>query len=224
MTRPSRRSGPTFATNDSGEPRYTGSAFDTFAGGGDAAPDELTAADLVAVSTLAVHVPARAALSLLDEQAEEVSALLSDIDPSWRLEDLDDDQFAEFADPRGAAQRLWNLLRRTDSQRWGIGPTTASKIMARKRPHLVPVYDSVVKGVVGLRGSAEQWERWWTALRANDHDLAHRLRALRTDSGQEHLSLLRVLDITLWMHGRGPAVTAETVGDAEEEPGVTSPG
>ncbi len=89
--------------------------------------------------------------------------------------------------------------------------------MARKRPHLIPIYDSVVKRVVGMPHSGDQWQRWVVALQANDKALAQRLGEIRSESGQQHLSLLRVLDIVLWMHGRGPTTTQETVGDPDED-------
>ena len=46
-----------------------------------------------------------------------------------------------------------------------MGETRTSKLMARKRPRLVPVYDSVVGHLMSLDlGSAGQWKRWHTAL------------------------------------------------------------
>lgn len=205
-----------FARDASGTPRYSGSQFDTLAGGGNGdTANRLTADDLVAVSTLAVHVPATAALSLLGQDVERVSTLLGEIDPDSQLHTLDQSAFTQSLGPDGPAAQLWKLLRRHGGERWGVGPTTASKLMARKRPDLIPVYDSVVAETVDLPHSGNQWVMWWEALRQDDGALAARLTRLRIESGHEHLSLLRVLDIVLWMHGRGPRRTRESVGEDE---------
>jgi hypothetical protein len=216
-----------FEKNADGQVIFTGSQFETFAGGGDGATaNEITAEDLIAVSTLAVHVPARAATAILTIHHQQIADLLQELPTSWRLEALSHDEFAHFTDRKGPAQRLWDLLR-NHANPWGVGPTTASKIMARKRPHLIPVYDSIIRERVDLSGSGDQWDVWWHALRANDAELVPRLDRIRAESRQDHLSILRTLDIILWMDGRSGVPTEETVGDesveddlAEARPGL----
>ena len=74
--------------------------------------------------------------------------------------------------------------------------------MARKRPHLLPVYDSVFAVQVGLAHSGGQWRRWWEAFHGSGgREPTQRLAVIRAKSRQEHLSILRVLDIVLWMNG-----------------------
>jgi Family of unknown function (DUF6308) len=51
----------------------------------------------------------------------------------------------------------------------GVGSTIASKLLARKRPRLRPIYDSVVATVTNTR--AQLWEPLRVALRADDCDL-----------------------------------------------------
>lgn len=46
-------------------------------------------------------------------------------------------------------------------------------------------------------------------------EMTDRLKAVREASGKSHLSLLRVLDIILWMEGLGAQKVRETVGDDE---------
>ncbi|WP_369415281.1 DUF6308 family protein [Brevibacterium permense] len=52
----------------------------------------------------------------------------------------------------------WDLLprNRPGESRWGLRPPTTSKSMARKRPHLLPIEDSVFDRVIergaGLSG------------------------------------------------------------------------
>lgn len=50
--------------------------------------------------------------------------------------------------PGEAADRAWHLLEDQDDMGW----VTAGKLLARKRPRLVPVYDRVVRCAFGTRG------------------------------------------------------------------------
>jgi hypothetical protein len=54
-------------------------------------------------------------------------------------------------DSSSAAHRVWDLL----AEQTGIGWVTAGKLMARKRPRLLPVYDRVVRCVLG--GPTQAW-------------------------------------------------------------------
>lgn len=63
---------------------YTGSYFDSLPAG---ATDRVTAEDLVAVACLSIHVPAAAAVKVLEEQADEIAALLA-VMPAVNLEDI----------------------------------------------------------------------------------------------------------------------------------------
>lgn len=193
-------------------PRYSGSKFETFTGGGDVInPNQITAADLIAVSMLSVHVPGQAALGIMENLSGEIEELLKQVPVGLHLEDLSKHGFGRLLDIGSPADQLWQLLRQ-HADTWGIGQTTASKILARKRPHLIPIYDSIVKERVGLSGSGEQWVRWWEAFQGEEgRKFAIRLESIRKASGQSHLSLLRVIDIVLWMDGNGAARSSETV-------------
>ena len=84
-----------------------------------------------------------------------------------------------------------------------VGPTLASKLIARKRPRLVPVYDSVVRKVLGTK--KDHWEPIRVALRKEDHALHNRLLRLRKEAGlPDNVSVLRVLDVIAWMEGTHP--------------------
>lgn len=203
-----------FEKTSGGRPSYSGSRFETFAdGGGQNEPNCITTADLIAVSMLSVHVPAQAALGILGEFAGELEDHLKRLPVEARFEDLTENDFEKYLGETGPAAGAWTLLRQP-AARWGVGQTTASKILARKRPHLVPIYDSVVAHAVGLPSSADQWTRWNAAFRgASGVAGIEMLKRIRHESGQSHLSLLRVLDIVIWMARRGPHEVAETVGD-----------
>lgn len=209
-----------FSSAKSGRPNFTGSQFETFAGGGDAdTAYVIDSSDLIAVGLLAIHVPGQAALGIIEGSGSELSNLLHELPHDLRFEDLDENKYKALLGPQGPAQQAWDILRQNGGKRWGVGPTTASKILARKRPHLIPIYDSVVAKQTGLNGSGAQWDRWFAAFserRDSEMSLKAHLEQIREASGQEHLSLLRVLDIALWMSGNGPSVSEETVGERDE--------
>jgi hypothetical protein len=175
---------------------YTGGAFETFAGGGDRpeVAHRLTAEDLVAVSLLSVDVPGAAALRLLGTEAPRLSRLLGAIPADCELVDAVDDQIA----PGSPADELWALVRSC-----GVGPVTTSKLLARKRPRLLPVIDTVVKAHL----QHKKGERFSLALRAelsaNDRELVTTLVAARAGAalGAE-ISLIRCFDVIVWMTGK----------------------
>ncbi len=178
----------------------TGTRFDDWAGGGDH-PDcahRITADDLVAVSFLSVDIKGRAAIGLLEKHADEITKLLRQLPVDVDLWDADVDVLNAPGNPAGD---LWHLLRGRTHGRWGIGPTRASKIMARKRPRLIPIYDSVVHPLMGLKDSGGQWTAWYAAL-TDGTNLPGRLEEIREAAdAPKHISGLRVMDIVLWMHG-----------------------
>lgn len=117
--------------------RYTGSLFERLADTTE--PDYFTAKDIVAVSMLSVNVPADVAVwLLLDEGREETHDLLRQIPV-----DLDIWDAAQHIAPNSPLWRLWLLL----SGQKGIGTTICSKLLAAKRPRLVPIQDRVVNSL-----------------------------------------------------------------------------
>ncbi|WP_413544181.1 hypothetical protein [Citricoccus nitrophenolicus] len=63
------------------------------------------------------------------------------------------------------------------------------------------MFDSVEsKARKGTR-TRNYWFDWFEAFKEPEHEeQIGQLRTIRAESGQHHLSLLRVLDIILWMH------------------------
>ena len=182
--------------------RYTGAHFEAL-GEDQNRPNQITASDLLAVGTLSVNVPARAAIGILGDLAEAVSALLAQIPADARLGNLKGkDAFDSLLGPASPSLALWDLLRRNakNEHRWDVGPTIASKILARKRPHLIPIEDSVVDRVI-KRGRQNSWRLWWEALAADDA-LEKRASEVREHIGRPQLSTLRTLDIVLWKSGQ----------------------
>ncbi|MDR6685750.1 hypothetical protein J2Y41_001305 [Arthrobacter sp. 1088] len=193
----------------------TGSRFDDWAGGGDRpnVANSVTADDVLAVSFLSVQVPAPAAIGIVESRANDVSELLDQIPTDLDLAAVSSDDYDRFLGQQSPANALWRLLRGSDTYRWGIGPTTASKIMARKRPRLIPIYDSVVGPLMGLRDSDNQWKAWHSVL-TDGSGLPDRLKTIRAKSSVDRdISDLRTMDVVLWMHGK--EVGLKVVNDAE---------
>jgi len=77
----------------------------------------------------------------------------------------------------------------------------ADKLLARKRPRLIPVYDRVVKTVTG--GDRNYWVPLCRALQADDTALHRRLLRLREEAGlPAAVPGLRVSDVIAWMEGK----------------------
>src|SRR5690606_34527461 len=196
--------------------KFTGASFERLGGGGDR-PDVanlVTADDLVALSMLSVPVGGFVARELLlRPTAQQVSDLLSVIPRGASIETEEGRQL--LTDRDGAAWQLWWLLRRASKAAppemqlsQAFGPVRTSKLLARKRPHLFPIYDSVVAGRFRVSSSAGQWKYLSDQFAYAKHpalvdrSLTDHLRHLRQSAGlDESISLLRALDVVVWVDG-----------------------
>lgn len=155
--------------------------------------DRFTAEDLVAVTLLSVKVPGQGALILLGEKNVELNELLVEVGP-----DRDLTSESEVMTSDSAAWRL-------ESELWaihGIGRTIASKLIARKRPRLYPIYDDVVGRELGTKAAHLEPVRF--SLNARNGELHHRLLGLRDRAGlDESVPAVRILDVLAWMQGKG---------------------
>ena len=88
--------------------------------------------------------------------------------------------------------------------------------MARKRPRMIPIYDSVINTHL-LRGSRTLWEPLRRALRTDNARLHRHLLDLRARAGLgEYISAIRVLDVLAWMDGKKYHDTPPPQSAAEE--------
>jgi hypothetical protein len=173
---------------------YTGARFDHWdsCGNRETSVNKFTSDDLVAVTFLGVDVPPKAAWELLCGRPSEFNSLLTEV-PELDLADFNP---AEI-NPRWAAWRLWQLLRELRGVDWVV----ASKLLARKRPKLIPIYDRVVKSVTG--GDRDFWAPFCAQLQADGRALDRRLQVLRELAGLEaSISTIRVFDVIAWMEGK----------------------
>jgi hypothetical protein len=156
--------------------------------------DTITPWDLLAVQCLSVTVPTSVALDLVEGRlGKELGAFLRDVPTDVALGE--GDAVAHLQD-EAASDRAWDLLEEQD----GVGWVTAGKLLARKRPHLIPVWDGIVRCAFG--GPRDDAWLWLDGLiRGNDY-LRDTLDQLRESPGLPALSRIRALDVVVWMRHR----------------------
>ena len=185
------------ATRSNGQPWFTGARFETIGGqwNDPANTDRFTAGDVVAVSCLSVRLRGTAAIRILEHQADRIGELLAAMPRSgvslWEVPESE-------IGPKSAALELWWLLRGGLD---GIGRTTASKLMARKRADLIPIYDGVVGSALGLPNANGHWEamRHLMLTSVDGSPLHQRLGAMADAVGLSALvTPLRVFDVLVW--------------------------
>ncbi|NEA30165.1 DUF6308 family protein [Streptomyces sp. SID13031] len=162
--------------------------------------NRLTADDIVALSALSIRLPITVSARLLGEDAAEITDLLTEIPADADLWDVARSDLS----PKSAAYRLFTKFR---AMAWnggehGTSGVTASKLLARKRPRLIPIYDHQVSQLVDLGKGANWWISLHEALTAElcDH-LGHAHKA--AELGPQ-ITPLRTLDVILWMRARHP--------------------
>lgn len=136
----------------------------------------------------------------------------------------------EIEDLMTCVDLLWREVRRKEVLKWesgepvrshsrALGETTTSKLLARKRPHLLPVIDSEIKKQL-LRddGRAQRNKRkigfyrsMWEVMSDAELRLPEHLNAIReaayvqaSDERIRRLGDLRVFDIVVWMDAKSP--------------------
>lgn len=125
---------------------YDGRRYDEL---GDGDPDRFTAEDVVAVSSLSVQIPITYSWRLLRDDADSLNELLRQVPRQLDLWDAGDG----VVGPGSPADRLWQCLKSfgkhggDDGDAW----VTAGKLLARKRPRLIPIYDNRVRDLVAVK-------------------------------------------------------------------------
>ena len=171
---------------------FTGSAFEKLIDV--ESPNEITSKDLVAVSMLGVDIPATAARWILGEGKHELSSQLSKIDPHLTLTDSDSD--LSIGSP------AWTLFSKLDA-RSGLGRTITSKILAAKRPDLIPIYDQHVAKFLGF-SKEDYWDPWREFMQSHEGiKCGNRVSELAVNLGIHNISHLRLLDVVIWMKQHG---------------------
>jgi hypothetical protein len=155
--------------------------------------DDITSSDLLALTLLSVTIRPRGVRELLDNDEatrREALAMLKVL-PSTEcvLWEATDEDLAN-------AEQLWRRLRSVES----IGPVVAGKLLARKRPRLIPIVDSVVADVLRWDENS-YWRNFRSCLR--DETLRRAIERLRRPAGvpDSVVPTVRLLDVAIWMYG-----------------------
>lgn len=164
---------------------FAGRLFDELPGND---PKVFTDGDLVAASLLDVRFGPHAVMELL--QRDECNRLLADVPDGVALWEARPEQL----DRDSAAWQLWRRLVAIP----GVNRTRASKLLARKRPHLMPILDSIVVARLQLsRGN--RWETLRMAITPERRSRIEHLGHAAMHHGASHPSALRLLDVATWM-------------------------
>lgn len=123
----------------------SGRHFEALGGGrgSSSSANLVTAEDLVAVEMFSVQLPAEFSFELLEGErlGRRPSEQLSHVPSSVRLGDEGAGSLVAEESPA--------LAWRPVVDQHGVGFVTAGRPLARKRPHLIPVYDDVVRCALG---------------------------------------------------------------------------
>lgn len=171
-----------------GGPRdqFTGRWFEKFAELGE--PNRFGASDIVAVESLSVRVRPESAARLVVTEVDHFSDLLRELPSDRDLWEVD----RSVVEPASDADRLHMELRKLKKVGW----VTAGKLVAAKRPRLIPILDKEVARILKPpRG------RFWVTMydQLADPDRRHTIADV-CHNGPAHVSLLRRIDVALWMN------------------------
>ncbi|NMM25168.1 MAG: hypothetical protein HHJ11_17125 [Phycicoccus sp.] len=185
-----------------GTPRqFSGSLFDSIGGGGDRSDveNQITREDVFAVAAVNAPVPAAVASLLLNEPASgRLATLLRQLPTDIDLWDAEDETLA-------IATKAWDEIRTIHEAGTTFGADggfAANKLLARKRPRLIPLYDEKVRAVVYLVEGASWWFSLRDALRVDgeDNEVRFRVGAAMLEAKVGYVSVLRGLDVILWSY------------------------
>lgn len=173
--------------------RFSGRWFEIFAAMSD--PARFAPSDVLAVEALRVKVPPESAARLLVTEADHFNELLARIPADvdlWQVPRSD------VESNNWAAARLHTDLKNLDGVGGRrLGYVTAGKLLAAKRPRLIPILDSRVKTVLHPPAG-----RFWVSMHEQLCDESRRQTiAAVCDCAPDHVSLLRQIDVALWMEG-----------------------
>lgn len=171
-----------------GKQPFTGRWFEELAAIGD--PNRFEASDLLAVEALSVTVPTEAAASLLITESERFNSLLRDIPREQNLWEV-----SRFDVNAGStADRLHAELRTLPGIEWVV----AGKLMAAKRPKLIPILDNEVRNYLQPPKNL-----FWVTMHDELSDPARRQVISEVcQSAPAPVGLLRRMDVALWRAAR----------------------
>jgi len=191
-----------------GSPRYVGSLFETFASrsrassGFSFAYPRFNECHILAAESLSVQIPSRAAIWLLEPDAVRDSALDECGQLLRRHTEFTGLGVApeSWTDDASPFSKVHDRLR--DVRIRDFGRVTRSKILAALFPGVVPIRDSHVEQILGLEKSNIWWKEILKVLQHDGGRVARDLASLNLSPDASRASLLRRLDVVLWMEYR----------------------
>ena len=180
--------------------QFSGSLFDSIGGGGDRpeVEDRITSEDVLAVAAVNAAMPAVVTNQLLSEPLSgRLTAHLRQLATDIDLWDAEDGVLAVAAEAFEQIRSIQPVV-----SGYGGGWAAANKLLARKRPRLIPLYDTKVRRVADLADGAS----WWHSLRhamqvdGEDNEVRYRVCMAMRDADTGYVSVLRGLDVILWSY------------------------
>lgn len=174
-------------------PKYFSGAFFDDCSPDPADDNEFTEADVLALPMLSIPLHRFRTAEVLYYRREQLSEMLEEIGPD-----------RELAKEPGPLPDDWPALRLEQAllDIKDVGKVTATKLIARKRPKLFPIFDRVVKDSVAPE--TVFLDTVHAALSTNT-DLRVKLGDIRSAVGlPSTISDLRILDVVAWMKVQHP--------------------
>lgn len=184
-----------------GSRAFAGAYFDTL-GADETDPNDITPVDLVALATLSVPIKGYPAIDLLSPKfRSRARELLNEIPVDVSIESPD--AMVHLAENGvSPAAQLWKLI----ADITGLGNVSTSKLLARKRPALIPVYDDVIDRQLKLGATTTaMWSKFheWVNRDEEGFTLFMHAETLKSKAMlPNHVTPLRTIDVALWMDGR----------------------
>jgi len=191
-----------FGVNTTGRPMYTGQYFERFISLSD--KNHFTPFDVLAAESLSVVIPSEAAYRLVHDRVAEwlLHEARDDLASVASLVDCDESKLAE-------GKPLSNLYRHLRKYH-DLGRVKASKLLAAKFPHIVPIRDSLVEQLLGWKNQKE----WWLPMRQLAQSVWATIEKLELPCGAPVVKSLRKLDVVLWMEAKARDIKSGAEGAA----------
>lgn len=181
--------------------RYTsprlGYAFRTYDHRGDwEAP--LTPSDVLMANLLSLQLSARDVIPLFMDDGGPAQRLLQALNAALtELGNADAfETYDELSELECAVESLAAANAAAIPVKWWTA-VTVSKVLHRRRPHIVPLIDSRIKEFYGAKRPESVRQALWEDIRENADWLGELAATKRTPDGHR-LSLLRLADILIW--------------------------